>query len=170
MSAKFDELVSYFAPTVGAERGAEILRDAARERGWSIEQLDDEKTDSLLAYLATRPGIVGVTARFASQRRAAKRPTPTEAGRTTAPERTPPSGTKSRGDVPVTTIEELLAASLDATRARQVVAEYWQLAGLTGTRCSTEQALALLDRMAVAGGNVGVAATFAKARWHLRRA
>lgn len=165
-SALLVELESYFAPTVGAERSTEILRSAANELGWILETIDDARADAILKRLTLYPGIVGVTARFATQRRA--RNAAASGAFSVATGSEVPASTSEA--VEITALEQLLGASMDAAKARTIVAEYWRDDGLTGTRCTKRQALALLDRMAGAGGAVGVAATFAKARWHLRRA
>jgi hypothetical protein len=65
-------------------------------------------------------------------------------------------------------IEELLSHTLDEGEAQRLLREQWALSKLEGTLCSHAEALAMLDRMASTGGAVAVAATFAKARIHLR--
>jgi hypothetical protein len=163
------ELVAYFAPTVGAERGAELVREAARELGWTAETLDDARAEAVLDRLATRAGIVGVTARFAAQRRRARKqdaPAPMTSG---APSATGTKAAPKTLEIDRERIIALMSASMELANARQAVVDEWARARLGGTRCTLDQALALLERLGAIGGTVAVAATFARARILLQR-
>lgn len=62
------ELVGLFASTLGQERAEEIVVDAARRLGFHGRALSRDQTLAVLDDLAARPGLAGVTARFAKAR------------------------------------------------------------------------------------------------------
>ena len=63
-----------------------------------------------------------------------------------------------------TQLVEMLAESLGAEKASQVVAEATARVGITANEYDREQALRLLEAMTMEPGLVGVVARFAKAR------
>lgn len=157
----FNELVGYFAPTVGVERSQEVVRAAARDAGVALEEIDDRGARAILVVLSRQPGIVGVAARFAMSRRVGGESLPAP---TVSPSVPDPERPIHRRD-----IVALLEGALEPPEVAAAVDEAWSCAGIVGDRCSAQRATALLDAMAHRGGRLAIAATFAKARWHLRR-
>ena len=61
-------LIDLFVSTLGEEKSAETVRAAMRHQGFDEAELTRDQALSVLEALATVPGIVGVTARFAKAR------------------------------------------------------------------------------------------------------
>lgn len=174
MSSRFDALVSWFAAPLGRQTGYDVVVAVVRDLGLSPTALTEDDVAKVLEVLEKREGVAAIVARGALRRMGKRPPTQTDLR---AVSLTPPrtdasrsrSGTFPLGDEPVKQeeLESLLAISLPDRVARDAVAAYalW----LTDGQCSPARALALLDRMSQESGPVGVAASFAKARWHLRR-
>lgn len=169
MSTRFDALVSWFAAPLGRQTGYELVVSVTRDLGYSPTAMTEDEVTKVLEVLETREGVVALVARGALRRMGKRGPTQTGLSIAPPASKTPRSGTFPLGEEPVTRaeIEALLAISLPDRIARDAVSAYalW----LTNDQCSPARALALLDRMAQESGPVGVAASFAKARWHLRR-
>ena len=62
------ELVALLASTVGQDRADEAVGEVARRLGLPSRSLSRDQTMAVLDDLASRPGLVGVTARFAKAR------------------------------------------------------------------------------------------------------
>lgn len=168
---RFAQLVSIFATTVGPARAEPIVRDALHELDIAIESLDEETVRRALDHMGKREGIVGVTARFALTSRARVRATgkfqvfPSDAPHTGVYRRATPTG----DEVYPEDIAAALGTSMDPLDAIALVRRYWSEAKIATTTCSRDQALKMLELMATETGSAGVAATFAKARLHMRR-
>jgi hypothetical protein len=173
MSNRFDALVSWFAAPLGRHTGYEIVVTVVRDLGFSPTALEEDDVTKVLEVLEKRDGVVALVARGALRRMGKRPPTQTSLAAVTPRregELRPRSGTFAAVEETVRReeLEALLAAALPEGAAREALAAYtpW----LDGGQCTPARALALLDRMAQDGGAIGVAATFAKANWHLRRA
>lgn len=164
------QLVTIFATTVGVERAERIVSDALRELDLEGDKLDEAGMRRVLDALGQREGIIGVTARFALTRRARVRATgkfqvfPTEPPKTGVYRRATPTG----DEVYPEDIAAAFGNSIDPPLALDLVRKYWLAAKIAGTTCTRDQALAMLDAMTAEAGKAGVAATFAKARLHMR--
>lgn len=64
----YAEIYALFSPCVGDEKAGELVRAAIVELCLSPRTLGKEEVLELLEHLASEPGIVGVTARFAKAR------------------------------------------------------------------------------------------------------
>lgn len=64
----FGEICAIFSPCVGNDKAAEIVRVAIRKLHLSEDALGKTEVLALLEDLASAPGLVGVTARFAKAR------------------------------------------------------------------------------------------------------
>ena len=67
-SLMMGELVALLAGTVGQDRAEEAVLEAVRRLGLPTRSLSRDQTMSVLDDLASRAGLVGVTARFAMAR------------------------------------------------------------------------------------------------------
>ena len=65
-------------------------------------------------------------------------------------------------------LAKMIAGTIGDEKAQEAVAGACSAAGLTGDSLSWEEALAVLGRIAVTPGVVGITARFAKSRMHLK--
>lgn len=64
----YSEVYAIFSPCVGDEKAGDLVRAAARKLLLPNDALGKAQVLALLEELASTPGIVGVTARFAKAR------------------------------------------------------------------------------------------------------
>ena len=148
------ELIAWMSPAVGREKAGEIVAQELLAQHVFVEPFPRTTARSILEAIAKMPGIIGIAGRVAMTR--------LEAGGTVDGVRSP----LRRPTRPLTLLVDLLAPTIGQEHARRVVEETARLLGLHET-IDFDEALALLERIAVQPGVVGIAARFAKTRIHL---
>jgi hypothetical protein len=161
-------IVELLAPTLGWEKGAEMVASAQSRLGMSGSTLTYGQAGILLDELGRTPGMVGISARFARSRLEAPRAAASATGPASAPARQPPSGKPGEASVTADDIADLLTSALGAEKAQEIVRAAVRRFGFTPERLDRTQAMALLDQLAVEPGVVGLCARFGKARLILR--
>jgi len=176
------------ASTLGSERSAELVFAVVRDLGLDASKLAADEALQILEILSRRPGIVGITSRFAMARLAPAAP---DSGRGRAPSpdsqpgasRAPPSGHQTRAiaaeervppsqvqpaTLPLDLLAGLLAPSMGNERAEELVRAATRGYPTDGGRITHADAVAVLEALAQQPGIVGVTARFAKVRFALR--
>ena len=162
-----EELVQVLSPTAGQERARELVRSAIELLGVTSNPLSLPDAIRVLELLGRTPGVVGSVTRFARARLTLRAAT---ASFTSAP---PPS-TRQPFPAPKDALlrraelTALLAPSLGDEKSGEVIATTIRKLGYREEDLTLAQALAVLETLTYAGGLVGVAARFAKARLHMR--
>lgn len=167
------DIASLLFPSLGKEKSEEEVLEAAKSLGLVGRAVFSVKEGrSIVHHLASKTGLVGVVSRFAISRGefhklvtrvgvggdASDRPTHRKKDLDSGTSPGSPRGSHSRVDVAA-----LLAPSLGADKARELVSTTAQRLGLNAMELSRDQALMLLESIAMMSGLAGVVARFAKA-------
>lgn len=169
------DITSLLAATLGWEKADEVVALAISRMGVDPSRLTAYQARKILELLASAPGIVGVTARFAQSRAsfgsAAQRRV--EEARAAAnamrPGAAATTGRPRQSEVRVkrSEIAALLGPNVDAARSARAVDDAARELGVQTESLTPQQAIKVLDALANEDGVVGVAARFAKARFAL---
>ena len=62
------DLARHLSESLGEEKAAEVIAEAARALGYAVDEYDKQQTLQILERLAKQPGLVGIVARFAKVR------------------------------------------------------------------------------------------------------
>jgi hypothetical protein len=164
------DIASLLFASLGKEKSEEEVLAAAKALGLVGRNIFTvAEGRSIIRHLATKTGLVGVVARFAISRgEFHKLVTRIDANATLITE--PSSNEPESGTIPASSptatvidVAALLAPSLGAEKAREIVATGAHKLGLNPTTLSHSQALVLLESIAMMTGLAGVVARFAKA-------
>jgi hypothetical protein len=157
------------AQTLGYERSAEVVAEAAQSLGFDDrERFDRQDATALLEHLGQKHDLTGIAARFALNRLgiSVQARAPEDDRRTGSP-REP---TKLRNDGPSAMLEQmvsLLAPSLGEERSRDAISTAAEQLGVKTAQCTRENALAILESLSKDGGLIGVVSRLAKAQLRL---
>jgi hypothetical protein len=174
-------IAEMLAATLGCEKSTEVVDEAIGRLRYRTDALNLAQALALLADLARTPGMVGIAARFARSRIEVPRASPPSSAvmETTGPlsvrgsreprsVREPPSTPKPETTVTADEIALLLSGAMGTEKAQEVVLAATRRLGIRPERIDKEQAMTLLDQLAVEPGVVGLCARFTKARLILR--
>ncbi len=179
-------IAALLAPHLGGERSVEVVEQTARQLQLAGRLLDVAEATRILSTLAASPGIAGFSARFALGRmfqpapppRAAREPapstTPTPGVLRAVPAKTPPPGTMRTVPVPAARptgaafdaerLAALFENAVGAEKAKTTVLEALERLALPTKGLTADQALLVLDTIAIFPGIIGVTARFARVR------
>jgi hypothetical protein len=162
------------AATIGEERSTEVVGQAAQRRGIGTEDISHAQALALLDDVASIEGIVGVAARFARQRLAARVSSDSD-----EPSRQPPPAARTHGSPSGVTRASLAPSTPQGVHRRQLASLMAPTLGLDksteivnavadrlqlGEELALDGALLVLETLAAESGLVGISARFAKAR------
>jgi hypothetical protein len=173
----FARVVDLLAPALGKEKSHELIESRAEFLGYMKDRLNVEQALQIIASLASEPGIVGVSARFAKTRLTTQeKARPMQAWLSAPPQaepsaEPPPQPTISDATSTSITSKEiavLLAASLGTEKSVEVVNATMARLSIAPGAIEMAQAQSILNLISKSPGIVGVAARFAKARLFLR--
>lgn len=159
------------AASLGWEKSAEVVDAAVLRLNYPPVLITPEQASEVLAELAKRRGMVGVSARFARSRMGLPGPSPASTGRTPRPveatsnDVAPASSRRHMArSMMVSELVELLAGPVGYERAEEAVLDALRRLRLPLRALARNQTLAVLDDLASRTGPVAVSARFAKAR------
>lgn len=163
-------LIEMLASSLGWEKSAEVVEATVQQLKYPPVLITPEQASDILAELAKRRGMVGVTARFARSRMglpitpAVSRRAPSVVGG--APSNVVASASR-RGmaqSILIGELVKLLSGSEGQERAEEAVLDAIRRLRLPSRALSRNQTLAVLDDLASRTGPMAVTANFAKAR------
>ncbi|MFO0659050.1 MAG: hypothetical protein U0165_04370 [Polyangiaceae bacterium] len=186
-----DEVISLLSPTLGQEVATSMIGGAARSLGVVGPFVNYADAFRLLDQIAQKGGVIGAACRFAKQRLQASAGRATSASISSTRESAPaarsssgsaPSSASSSEPAPASSapaeaaqegvsreeIAAIFAPTLGEEKARDLIARFAEKQHF-GARGSVDQALGILEALALEPGIVGVTARFGKARLILRR-
>jgi hypothetical protein len=170
----FARVVDLLAPALGREKSHELIGSRAEFLGYVKDRLNVAQALQIIASLASEPGIVGVSARFATTRLTTQeKARPTQASLSVPQPEPAPALQPTIVDAASTFITSkeiavLLAASLGTEKSVEVVNATMARLSIAPGAIGMSQAQAILNLISKSPGIVGVAARFAKARLFLR--
>lgn len=162
-------LIEMLAASLGWEKSAEVVEATVQQLKFPPVLITPEQASEILAELAKRRGMVGVTARFARSRMglpipaAASRRTPSVPGATSS-HVVPASRRGMSRSILIGELVKLLSGSEGQERAEEAVLDAIRRLRLPSRALSRNQTLAVLDDLASRTGPMAVTANFAKAR------
>ena len=159
------DLVALLAPTLGRERAQELVHGALEALNIAAATFGAKDAVRILELIGHNPGFVGSVARFVLARFTLKDgPASTPRPRiSTSAVRAVRDGALGRE-----ALAALLAPTLGQEKSDEVILEVLKELALPLETVSLSQGLAVLDRLALSEGLVGVASRFAKAHLLLR--
>jgi hypothetical protein len=164
-------LIEMLASSLGWEKSAEVVDAAVLQLNYPPVLITPEQASDVLAELAKRRGMVGVSARFARSRMGLPGPSSAATGRTPRPaaalsnDVAPASSRRSRArSIFIGELVELLSGPVGHERAEEAVLDALRRLRLPSRALARNQTLAVLDDLASRTGPVAVSARFAKAR------
>ena len=164
-------LIEMLAASLGWEKSAEVVDAAVLRLNYPPVLITPEQASEVLAELAKRRGMVGVSARFARSRMglpipAAASSRASSPGLATSRQSEVASGSR-RGmarSILISELVKLLSGSVGQDRAEEAVLDAIRRLRLPSRALSRNQTLAVLDDLASRAGPMAVTANFAKAR------
>lgn len=154
------DLASWLTPMLASDDAEEAVRNAAARLGSRSTTFTETDAERILEELAQAADIVGLAAKRAQAKRAAR-------ARQAVPGDPAPESRVAGATIDAEQIVTLLAAALGTDKAQKLVSAELQRAGL-GDRLTQADAMRVLETLAAVPGLVGVTARFAKARFVLR--
>ena len=163
-------LIEMLASSLGWEKSAEVVEATVQQLKYPPVLITPEQASEILAELAKRRGMVGVTARFARSRmglpvaQAAVRRAPSAVGGATSNVVASASRRGMARSILIGELVKLLSGSEGQERAEEAVLDAIRRLRLPSRALSRNQTLAVLDDLASRTGPMAVTANFAKAR------